>query len=165
MARVESIGHAGFTVMDMDRTLHFYCDLLGGKVLTQNVEENDQLARQVMGEMAKDSHGKLKVTMVELGGLQIEFHQYLIPKTEVAFHGDPSRAGSAHIAVNVDNIEEMYEKLKSEGVKFHTGVNDCVRDGEVVWKWVYARDPDNICCEIVQLNKDSNYYKTTYMAQ
>ena len=149
MANVVGIGHISFTVSDMQKTLDFYCGILGGTVLTETIDETPELARNCMGDMAKDPYGKLKVAMVELGGLEIEFLQYLVPET-TPYHGDPSRAGSAHIAVNVDDIGEMYRMMKEKGVTLHSEINDCVRDGELVWKWVYARDPDGICCEIVQ---------------
>lgn len=151
MAKVVGIGHVSFTVMDMEKTLAFYCGLLGGRVLTKTVDEGPELGTYVMGKDAPKPYAALKVAMVELGGIEIEFLQYLDPKTEIPYHGNPSAAGSAHIAVNVDNIEEMYTKLKAAGVPFHSGINDCIRDGELVWRWVYSRDPDGICCEIVQL--------------
>jgi len=88
--------------------------------------------------------------MIEIGGIEVEFIQYLDPPTTVKYHGDPSYAGSGHLAWEVDDIEKMYEDLKSKGVNFHTGVNECVRDGVLVWKWVYFRDPDNICGELTQ---------------
>ena len=153
MAKVVGIGHVSFTVMDMDKTLEFYCGLLGGKVLTQTVDEGPELGKYVMGDGLEDNYAALKVAMVELGGIEIEFLQYLTPKTEVPYHGNPSIAGSAHIAVNVDDIEAVYEKLKKAGVVFHSDINDCIRDGELVWRWVYSRDPDGVCCEIIQLNQ------------
>ena len=158
MAGVIDIGHVGFTVTDIDKTLHFYCDLLGGRLLTETIDEGPELGTQVMGLIAPHPQARLRVAMVELGGTEIEFIQYLDPET-TPYPRDPSVAGSAHVAVNVDDIDAMYEKLSSEGVVFHTKINLCVRDGELVWRWVYARDPDGICCEIVQLNYDSDYVK------
>lgn len=149
MAKIISLGHASFTVMDIQRTLDFYIGKLGGKVLTETVDEGAHLGRYVMGKGAKE-YASLKVAMVELGGIEIEFLQYLDPVTNTPYHGDPSIAGSAHLAWQVDDLEGMYKQLKAEGVVFHSEINDCVRDGELVWKWVYMRDPDNICCELVQ---------------
>ena len=161
MAKVVGIGHMSYTVMDIDKSLHFYVDLLGGKLLTRTVDEGPELGKYVMGKMLTNPYGKLKVAMVDLAGLQIEFLQYLEPETNTAYHRNPSVAGSAHIAVNVDDIEGVVAKLKAEGVEFHSDINDCVRDGELVWRWVYSRDPDGICCEIVQLNYDSEYIKNS----
>ena len=164
MAKVVGIGHMSFTVMDIDKTIHFYCDLLGGKVLTRTVDEGPELGKYVMGDMLSNPYGKLKVAMIEVGGLEVELLQYEVPETNTPYHGNPSIAGSAHIAVNVDDIEGVYAKLKAEGVKFHSEINDCIRDGELVWRWVYARDPDGCCCEIVQLNYESEYYKNKQKA-
>ncbi len=150
MANIVGLGHASFTVMDIDRTLEFYVGKLGGKLLTETVDEGPELGTYVMGEDA-ESYASLRVAMVELGGIEIEFLQYLEPKTDKPYHGNPSVAGSAHLAFNVDDLEGLYTNLKSEGVTFHSTVNDCIRDGILVWKWVYMRDPDGICCELVQL--------------
>lgn len=159
MAKVVNIGHVSFTVMDIDRTLHFYCDLLGGKKLTETIDEGPDLGRSCMGPMRTDPYGKIRVAMVELAGLEIEFLQYLEPETNTPYHGNPTIAGSAHIAVDVDDIEAVRAKLQAEGVLFHSDINDCIRDGELVWRWVYARDPDGICCEIVERNYEAEYYK------
>ena len=137
MAKVVGIGHMSFTVMDIDKTLHFYVDLLGGKLLTRTVDEGPELGKYVMGKMLTNPYGKLKVAMVDLAGLQIEFLQYLEPETNTAYHRNPSIAGSAHIAVNVDDIEGMVEKLKAEGVELHSDINDCIMDGELVWRWAF----------------------------
>ncbi len=151
MAKIIGIGHASFTVMDMERTLAFYVDMLGGELLTETVDEGPELGTCVMGKDA-EPYAALKVAMVKIGGLEIEFLQYLTPPTRTPYHGNPSAAGSAHLAFNVDNLDEMYAKLKARGVVFHSEVNDCIRDGKLVWKWVYMRDPDGICCELVQLS-------------
>lgn len=150
MAKIIGLGHASFTVMDMKRTVDFYVGKLGGKLLTETVDAGEHLGTYVMGKNAHPA-ASLKVTMVELGGIEIEFLQYLDPPTKVPYHGDPSVTGSAHLAFQVDDLEALYSELSSQGTIFHSTVNDCVRDGELVWKWVYMRDPDNICVELVQL--------------
>ena len=165
MAKVLGIGHFSFTVLDMERTLRFYCGMLGGKLLTETIDEGDDLGRNCLGKMITNPYGKIKVAMVELGGVEIEFLQYLEPETITAYHRNPTIAGSAHIALHVDDIEELYQTLSAKGVEFHSAINDCYRHGELVWRWVYARDPDGICCEIVQLNRDSDYYRQTQEAK
>ena len=56
MAKVVGLGHVSFTVMDMEKTLDFYCGLLGGRVLTETVDEGPELGRYVMGEGLKDNY-------------------------------------------------------------------------------------------------------------
>ena len=149
MAKITGLGHASFTVMDLDRTIDFYVTQLGGTLLDRTRDAGSSLGTYVFGE-GRQAHASLGIAMVGLGNIEIEFIQYLDPPTTVPYHGDPSRAGSGHLAWEVDDIQEMYTRLKNSGVKFHSAVNDCVRDGELVWKWVYFRDPDDICVEMTQ---------------
>ena len=149
MAKIVGLGHASFTVLDLDRTIEFYVNVLGGRLLDRGKDEGPNQGTAVFGP-GRQAYASLGIAMVKLGDVEIEFIQYLNPPTEVAYHGDPTCAGSAHLAWEVDDIEAIYEELKKRGVKFHTKVNDCVRDGKLVWKWVYFRDPDNICVELTQ---------------
>lgn len=149
MSKIIGVGHVSFTVMDLDRTIDFYVNKLGGKLFDRTKDEGEKLGRYVFGNV-ENTYASLGIAMVRLGNINIEFIQYLVPPTNLKYHGDPSIVGSAHIAWEVDDIEGMYKKLKNEGVKFHSEVNDCIRDNELVWKWVYFRDPDNICIELTQ---------------
>ncbi len=149
MARITGLGHASFTVMDLDRTTDFYVNVLGGRLLDRTKDENETLGTAVMGAGAQ-KYASLGIAMIALGGIEIEFIQYLDPPTTEAYHGDPAKAGSAHLAWEVDDIDGMYNYLLDKGVTFHSGVNDCTRGGRVIWKWVYFRDPDNIVIEMTQ---------------
>jgi len=153
MGNIVGLGHVSFTVMDLDRTIDFYVNILGGTLFDRNRDEGDNLGKYVFGN-TKSAYASLAIAMIRLGEINIEFIEYLDPPTVKSYHGDPSIAGSAHIAWEVDNIEEVYSKLKKEGVKFHSEINDCIRDNELVWKWVYFRDPDNICVELTQQFKN-----------
>jgi catechol 2,3-dioxygenase-like lactoylglutathione lyase family enzyme len=149
MINIVGVGHVSFTVMDLERTIDFYVNKLGGKLFDRNKDEGEKLGKYVFGTV-KNTYASLGIAMIKLGNINIEFIQYLDPPTIIKYHGDPSVAGSAHIAWEVDDIEGMFKKLRNEGVKFHSEVNDCIRDNELVWKWVYFRDPDNICVELTQ---------------
>ena len=112
----------------------------------QAVAETEELIK-VLGHQ---QHASLGIAMIAIGGVELEFIQYLDPPTTEAYHGDPSKAGSGHLAWEVDDIDGIYQKLKDKCVQFHSEVNDCVRDGRLVWKWVYFRDPDGIVVELTQ---------------
>lgn len=153
MVSIKGLAHAGLTVLDLDRTIEFYCGTLGGVLGTATVDDGPDLGTSVLGPLAPHPEAELKVAMVTLGGIEIELLQYLKPPTVVEYHGDPSRAGSSHLAFEVDDIDRAYAELKQAGVDFHTEVNDCVREGELVWRWVYLRDPDGVCIELVEFNR------------
>lgn len=151
MAKVTRAAHTGFTVLDMEKTLDFWVNILGATQTGGAVIEGDDLGHSILGTNTT-SYAKLKMATVRLGGFEIEFFQYLIPVT-TPYHGDTSVAGSAHIAYEVDDIEQIYCDLCEKGVVFHSPVNSNMENGDVVSKWVYLRDPNDICIEFVQNNK------------
>jgi catechol 2,3-dioxygenase-like lactoylglutathione lyase family enzyme len=59
-------------------------------------------------------------------------------------------AGSAHLALRVDDIEGTRKKLEEAGVAFHSPINHFLEAGKIEWKWCYFRDPDGIILELVQ---------------
>jgi len=86
---------------------------------------------------------------MELGGTRFEFIQYVQPPS-TPFHGDPSRVGSAHVALMSDDIDSDYRRLQAAGVRFHTPIRTVRDPGRPAWRWCYFRDPDGICVELVQ---------------
>jgi catechol 2,3-dioxygenase-like lactoylglutathione lyase family enzyme len=149
MAQITGVGHVSFTVMDLDRTVDFYVNVLGGELLTRTIDEGDDLGPKVLGK-GKQAHCSLAIAMIKLGSLELEFIQYLDPPTQIEYHGDGSQAGSAHIAWAVNDIDSMYQDLVGKGVEFHAKPEGCYRDGVLVWKWAYFRDPEGIIVELVQ---------------
>jgi catechol 2,3-dioxygenase-like lactoylglutathione lyase family enzyme len=121
---ITGIHHFCISVTNLDRTLEFYTKHLGAKV--ENVVQN--------------KHG----TLGRIGGGGIEFIQYNDPPAS-AYHKNPSAAGSAHIAVQVEEIEAVRAQMEGEGVEFHSPINHF--HGE---KWCYFRDPDGIVVELIQ---------------
>ena len=148
MAKVTGIAHTGFTVMDMDKTLDFWVDILGGIKTGESVIEGENLGHGVFGAHAAP-YAKMRMATVSLGGYEIEFFQYLTPAT-APYHGDPSVAGSAHAAFEVDDLHQFYDELKKKGVLYHSPVNQNMENGIVTMYWVYLRDPNNICIELIQ---------------
>ena len=114
MAKIVGLGHASFTVLDLDRTIDFYVNVLGGRLLDRGQDEGPNQGTAVFGP-GRQAYASLGIAMVKLGDVEIEFIQYLNPPTEVAYHGDPTCAGSAHLAWEVDDIEAIYEELKEKG--------------------------------------------------
>lgn len=148
MNGISGLAHVGLVVTDVDRSVNFYCNTLGGALEGTSVDTG--AAVNNFGSLAEEGQGvAIKIAMVRIAGIELELLQYLTPVT-TRYHGQPWVAGSAHLALEVDDIGTTYRQLSARGVVFHTGVNDCVRHGDLVWKWVYFRDPDGSCVELVQ---------------
>jgi len=58
--------------------------------------------------------------------------------------------GSTALALQTDNIDADYRRLKAAGVRFTCEPVDIVRDGRVAARLVYGFDPDEIVIELYQ---------------
>ncbi len=144
---IKGVHHAGVGVRDMEVSLRFYRDLLGLEV-TGDAEVEGPLVGEIVG-MTEDT----KVRIVHLKcceGQELELFQYMKPGTST-FPQDFRQCdgGVIHVALVVDNLTELYDKLKKAGVKsnskpYNLGGNLCV----------YMRDPDGITVELMQFGVD-----------
>ncbi len=143
---VTGVHHFCISVTNLDRTLEFYTKHLGAKV--ENVVQNKHgtLGRSLFGtKWGVDlKPADITLALVTIGGVRVEFIQYNDPPAS-PYHKNPSAAGSAHIAVQVEEIEAVRAQLEGEGVEFHSPINHF--HGE---KWCYFRDPDGIVVELIQ---------------
>ncbi|MHB8064517.1 MAG: VOC family protein, partial [Ruminiclostridium sp.] len=94
---IKGVAHTAFTVKDMERSLEFYCDKLGLKKAFE-IHDNDDQPWIVYLHVSKDQFLEL-------------------------FYGGSERAewtsniiGFNHICLAVDDIFEIAEKLRNEGV-------------------------------------------------
>jgi lactoylglutathione lyase len=140
---IKAIHHSGIGVHDMEASLKFYCDQLGLEK-GEDVEVEGPLVGEIVG-LPPDA----KVRIVHLkvcDGQELELFQYMKPSAS-KFPQDflQSDGGVIHVALIVDDLMEIYERLKAEGVKFNSkpynlGGGLCV----------YMRDPDGITVELMQ---------------
>lgn len=148
---VKGIWHFSFTVADLDRSLEFYCVLLGMK-LRHRQEQANPYTQKLVGY--RDARLRIAQLVLDDGptgpsGHILELVQYVAP---VYPPHPPGTAypNSAHMAFVVDDLQAEYERLSKAGVRFRSepvaitaGVN---RGGYTV----YFLDPDGITLEMVQ---------------
>lgn len=140
-----AVRHTGIVVSDMQRSLHFYRDLLGMEVWADFQDESDyvQSVTEVTGA---------KVWMIKLkaaDGVSIELLQYLSHPSDI--RQPPSKAcdvGVNHIALQVDDIDSLHTKLVAEGIRFHAPPT---LSGDGGAKVTYCRDPEGVIVELVQI--------------
>lgn len=144
---ITGLHHAGVGVRDMEVSLHFYRDLLGLEV-TAEMEAEGPILDDIVG--LKD--GKVRIVHLKCGENQeVELFQYTAPATST-FPKDYRQCdgGIIHMALFVDNLMELYEKLKEHGVQFNSKPYDL--GGSLV---VYMRDPDGITVELMQRGSET----------
>ena len=134
---ITGVIHVGFYPADLDRALHFYCDLLGMKIQRQ------LLAPQELPENAPlyPLRGKPFITYVEAqNGVILEFFSPL-PGREAPVDNQ-NRIGISHIAVGCADVPALVAQLRAEGVQIDSEPRP---DGGAAW----VRDPDGNRVEIM----------------
>jgi catechol 2,3-dioxygenase-like lactoylglutathione lyase family enzyme len=148
---ISGVHHFSFSVTNIQRTIDFYTRVLGVKLQSQGRNKYETLGTALFGTRwgINQPHADLELAVMNIGGTRVEFIEYTDPKPQT-YHKNPSIAGSAHLALQVDNIIETRRKLEEAGVEFHSPINTYMESGKIEWKWCYFRDPDGIVLELVQ---------------
>jgi glyoxylase I family protein len=140
--------HTGITVSNLERSLAFWRDVLGFE-LSHTAHQTGEMAREITGVRGAE----LKLAVVKTpGGHKIELLEYLAPagrKRHVNLR--PCDVGSVHIALVVDNLDEILSAIEASGWKA-AGKPQTLRSGPNAGKQVvYVRDPDGTTIEFMQL--------------
>jgi catechol 2,3-dioxygenase-like lactoylglutathione lyase family enzyme len=146
---IRGIHHVAISTGDLERSLHFYRDLLG-------FEEAERFDWQAGTEMADSITGlkdsAAKSVMLRAGNAYVELFEYQSPPPQP---GDPERPvcdhGITHLCLDVTDIDALYERLVTAGMRFHCPPQDA---GSGI-RTTYGRDPDGNVVEIQQIEDDS----------
>ncbi len=146
------IWHTSFTVSDIERSIEFYCGLLGMEVWNSQEQQNEYTSRLVA---FPDAH--LKVAMLRIPGAfagpsyhHLELVEYVNPrgeKTDVA----TNRPGAPHLAFVTNDIHADFARLQQAGVRFKADAPIEIVAGRNKGGFtVYLLDPDDITLELHQ---------------
>ena len=122
--------HTMIRVMDLDKTLDFFCNKLG------------------MREVRRPHNEKGRYTLVFLAatGDEEQARRDKSPLLELTYNWDPESYGGGrnfgHLAYEVDDIYATCDRLMRAGVT----INRPPRDGNMA----FVRSPDNISLELLQ---------------
>ena len=141
---IKGIHHASFTVSDMSKSVAFYRDLLGMKVLWDSVQAGAPFKGPVADRLTNCPGTELHIVFLQIQNDLIELIQYT-PPGKVLKDNKASDTGSAHICFKTDDIQALYRKLSDYGVKRH-----CEPQSLGGVEVIYFRDPDGIIVEAMQ---------------
>ncbi|NIB38386.1 VOC family protein [Pseudomaricurvus alkylphenolicus] len=140
--------HPGLVVPDLEAAKKFYAEALGFEYIREYGWDASasELAEQAIGVAGTTT----RCVLMKCGNCFLELFQYLTPQPE----GDPHQRracdyGIAHLAFQVLDIREAYEKFVAAGGVVH---NEPVQVGEACS--TYARDPFGNIIELMQLGSD-----------
>jgi len=128
---LKSFEHVGMTSSNMDRTINFYCDLLGLKL-----------------HLRKKNPDGSELAFLDAGGAMLEI---------VAPSGGANRAvdvpdnsaGLRHVTFLFENVDEMFARMETAGVEIHERPR-LAFNSEVLHKVAFVRDPDGILVELAE---------------
>lgn len=141
---ISAIRHTGLVVTDLDRALHFWCNLLGFKVVKQMAESGPHIDA-MMG--LEDVH----VTTAKLSapdGCLLELLCFHSHPDKPRWEGTPYSTGFTHIALTVEDLDQLVSKLTQEGVSFPAPPQ---RSPDGYAKVIYAKGPEGVLLELVEI--------------
>ena len=141
---IKGIHHSSFTVSNMERSLAFYRDVLGLKVLWDSKAEGIKFGGPLPDLLTGTTGTEQRIAFVTSGDSYIELIEYT-PTGKPQVDNKPSDTGSAHVCFNTDNIQSLFERLSENKVRLHCSPQD-FGFGQVM----YFRDPDGIILEAIQ---------------
>jgi catechol 2,3-dioxygenase-like lactoylglutathione lyase family enzyme len=143
--RIIAVDHTGFTVTNIERSLAFWRDVLGFE-LSHRAHHIGPLASEVTGV----SGAEILIAVLKGYGHKIELLEYLAPADRKRVDLRPCDVGSVHVALTVDNLEAMADRIAASGWKA-VGTAQTITTGPNTGKRVaYVRDPDGTTIELMQ---------------
>lgn len=107
---IKKIDHIGIAVKSIERSLGYYCGVLG---LTEE------------GRETVESQGVI-VAFLNAGNTKLELLEPLSEESPVAKFISKRGEGVHHLALGVENIQERIDEIKSKGVSM---INEQPKDG------------------------------------
>ena len=143
---ISGVHHACVIVSDMERSLSLYRDTLGMKEVVNIKYDADPAMMDLPGTKPKQH-----LVLLDAGNAFVELIHYIEPK------GRPNDRrtcdnGTLHLCFRVDDIRQVYERLKAKGLRFHRAPDWIGEAGEGLADhgYVYFRGPDNEVLELIQ---------------
>ncbi len=143
--RLIATNHTSFTVSDLDRSIAFYRDGFGFQVIS-HAPRDPKLVSHITGVAGADV-----VTAYLRGpGHMLELIEYKAPAARGRVESRPCDTGFAHIAFDVDNVEEAMKQAVRHGataIADPCEINAGPNKGKRI---VYVRDWDGVTIEFIE---------------
>lgn len=122
--------HIGTTSRDLDKTIAFYRDLLGFRLVLRKAQTSGELA------------------FLDAGGGMLEV---FAPATDISPARDvpAGEAGMRHLTLAVSGVDEMIAKLEEAGVEILERPR-AAHNTELIKRVAFVRDPDGIIVELIE---------------
>jgi catechol 2,3-dioxygenase-like lactoylglutathione lyase family enzyme len=158
MNHIHGIHHVSVSVPDIQLARRFYIDLLGAREVSQaEWPEGTAYINEIVG--LPDCSGRQ--FMARLSNAYIEVFEYVTPRApEPDLNRPVNLFGYTHFCLEVDDIDAVYHRMLSAGIKFHTPPKHGggpERDGtkKLGFLATYGRDYFGNVFELIEINTGS----------
>ena len=127
--------HTMLRVGNLDKSLQFYCDVLGMTLLRQKDYPGGKFTLAFVGYGDESDHTVLELT-----------HNWGVDSYDLG-------AGYGHIAIGVDDIYQTCEAIKARGGKVVREPGPMKHGATVI---AFVSDPDGYKVELIQLKSRTN---------
>ena len=146
--QLADLHHLGLTVVDIERSIHFYRDVLGMTLIRRRPKvAADYVAQQTGFPGVELSVASFQVSPQSRQSLEVV--QYLNQAGPAADVGT-NQPGSSHLCLLVDDLERCYADLQAAGVKFKSDPVTITAGPNKGGLVVYFFDPDGYALELFQ---------------
>ena len=140
---IKEVRHVGIVVKNMENSLKFYRDILGLEIIRDMDEHGGYIDNMLSLD---DVHVRTVKLSAGMGNTLIELLDF-------KSHNDNEirnfyTIGASHVALTVDNLEDLYKHLSENNVKFNAPPQKS-SDGLV--KVTFCNDPDGTPIELVEM--------------
>lgn len=140
----EGVFQVGIMVSDIDECLKLFCDTLGMQVV---FEARNQV--QPAKGLTESDHQVMNVLMLRgEGGVDLEIHQYVEPKSRKVSPMEHGDLGAMHFMLRVKDIYATVEAVQKLGYQLMAPVTESSRIPG--FAFTYFRGPDDVMIELHQ---------------
>jgi len=143
--RIIAVDHTGITVTNLERSLAFWRDVLGFE-LSHRPHQTGKLASEITGV----SGAEISIAVLKGYGHKIELLEYFAPPERKHLSPRPCDVGSLHVALVVDNLEAVLEKIAQSGWQAAGQPQTLIAGPNAGKRVVYVRDPDGTTIEFME---------------
>jgi catechol 2,3-dioxygenase-like lactoylglutathione lyase family enzyme len=139
--------HVGIPVRDLSRSLAFYQDVFGLEAQFISEGSGPELSRAVGVPDAR-----LTFAFIALGNTVLELLEYQAPEGR-DYDRMNCDVGATHVAFEVPDIDEAYERLQKKGLTFNAPPVRIEEGPLAGCSFAYFKDPDGVQLEIFETAK------------
>lgn len=132
---VVDVDHIGVSVSDMERAITFFRDGLGAEVTPPYLYDDPKI-----GKVVGIPNVKNRICLATLHGKNFELLQYVEPVGRQAENHRPCDPGHLHIALRVEGIDAMVERMRSHGFEPAGPVQENVAGSQRTATYCYGFD-------------------------